>query len=282
MDKKTNTLSDDSMHGFRSYLLRRGRSQATCKSYLSDLRAMQRWLASSTDGSPIPHLPPERLEEAALRWMENSRTEGLAPATITRRLATLRQFGRYLGVEVLADYKAPPSAPARPHPLPGGVGDVEAMLDSAIDSSEEAMIILCGFAGLRISEARSVTPLSFLLDDGKVSVTVTGKGYKRRVVPVPSRVSGRLLEVAGRRESAQPLVLLSDSQARKAWKKAARRAGVRDSSTHDGRATVATAILGATGNLRLAQEVLGHSSVETTQVYTGVTRDQLTSAMEAI
>lgn len=221
----------------------------------------------------------KNLADLSLAWLDHSRSQGLSPATISRRLASIRQFGKYLGVEVLADYKAPPQRKARPKPLPGGVDDIERMAAAAVDASEEAMIWLCGTVGLRISEARSVTPEHLVTEGGHVWVEVIGKGYKAREVAVPARSAGRLLALARLRHPHEPLVLLTDSQARKAWKKAADRVGLRDSATHDGRATVATAILDSTGNLRLAQEVLGHASVATTQGYTGVSRGQLAAAM---
>lgn len=222
------------------------------------------------------------LADLSLAWLEHSRSEGLSPATIARRLATLRQFGKHLGVEVLSDYKAPPQRKPKPRPLPGRVDDIILMADHAVDLSEEAMILLCGTVGLRISEARSVTPNHFIRDGDQLWVKVIGKGYSEREVAIPGRSSDRLLQIALKRSAKEPLVLLTDSQARKAWKKAAARVGLPDSATHDGRASVATAILDSTGNLRLAQEVLGHASVATTQGYTGVSRGQLAGAMEAL
>lgn len=219
------------------------------------------------------------LQDLSLAWLDHSRSQGLSPATISRRVASVRQFGKYLGIDLLADYKSPPQRKAQPRPLPGGIDDIQLMADAAVDSSEEAMIWLCGTAGLRISEARSVTPGHLTTEGDQTWVQVIGKGYKAREVAVPARSAGRLLALARLRHPDEPLVLLTDSQARKAWKRAAARVGLRDSATHDGRATVATAILGSTGNLRLAQEVLGHASVATTQGYTGVSRRQLAAAM---
>lgn len=153
------------------------------------------------------------------------------------------------------------------------MADVEAMLAACNDESERAMVALCSYAGLRITEARSITPK---LATGGV-LTVLGKGYKMRRVPVSAKLAAVLGDIE--RKASEPYVALSDDAARGRWRRIAARAGVASTGTHDGRATLATELLDKTGNLRLVQEVLGHSSVATTQVYTRVTEGQIAEAM---
>lgn len=203
----------------------------------------------------------------------------MAPKTLARRVTAIRAYGRWLGEPLLEDYVPPPTPPSTPKPLVGGVESVAKMLGAAVGDDERCMVALCGFSGLRISETRSVTPASISLEDGLPWVTVTGKGYRRRSVAIPLRAWERIEPVLGKRSPHEPLVRLSDSQARKAWAAISRRAGLGKTSTHQGRATAATDLLARTGNLRLVQEVLGHATVATTQVYTQVPRSAIAAAM---
>lgn len=214
--------------------------------------------------------------------MESGKAEGLAPKTLARRANSLRSYGKWIGEPLLADYRAPSPPPAQPRPITGGHEAIMRMVEVAVGDDERAMILLCGFVGLRISEARSVTPDMIEIEDGTPWVTVTGKGYKRRSVPIPPRAWEILGPVVIKRPRHQPLVRLTDSQARKAWATCSRQAGLGKTSSHQGRATAATALLDSTGNLRLVQEVLGHASVATTQVYTRVSRSTMAEAMAGL
>lgn len=190
-----------------------------------------------------------------------------------RRATSLRALASFLDEKILDGYKLPSAGQGRPHPLSGGMVDVEAMLAACDGDDELAMVALCSYAGLRISEARSITPK---LATGGV-LTVLGKGYKMRRVPVSPKLAEILAGIE--REPGQPYVGLTDDAARGRWRRIAARAGVSSTGTHDGRATLATELLDKTGNLRLVQEVLGHSSVATTQVYTRVTESQIAEAI---
>ena len=211
--------------------------------------------------------------------MDTGKSQGMAPKTLARRVTAIRCYGRWIGEPLLEDYVPPPTPPSTPRPLTGGLEAIARMLEVAVGDDERCMIALCGFSGLRISEARSVTPAAIALEDGLPWVTVTGKGYKRRSVAVPLRAWEQIEPVMGKRHPDEPLVRLSDSQARKAWAASSRRAGLGRTSTHQGRATAATELLARTGNLRLVQEVLGHATVATTQVYTQVPRSAIAAAM---
>lgn len=226
--------------------------------------------------------PETPLTEAASSWMTWARAQGVAPKTLARRVTSLRAFGRWLGYPLLVDYTPPATPPGTPKPLPGGMEAVNRLLKVAVGDDERCMIALCGYSGLRISEARSVTPASIGMDGDTPWVTITGKGHRRREVPIPRTAWAHIEPVLSRRGKHEPLVRLTDSQARKAWATCSRQAGLGPTSTHQGRATAATQLLGDTGNLRLVQEVLGHASVSTTQVYTHVPRSTIAAAMAAL
>lgn len=256
-----------SIEQFHRYLLQGGRTERTATAYRSDLRGMTNWAASRSDDYDC-------LDALARGWLDAARSEGKAPRTLSRRAASIRAYAQWTGQQVLADYRLPSVPAGRPHPLSGGMSDVAAMIDACDTSDDVAMVALCSFAGLRISEARSMTPAT-VVDNALV---VLGKGYKRRRVPV----SSALVAILGNldREPGEPFIRMADSTARRRWRQIAEKAQISGrSSTHDGRATLATDLLGRTGNLRLAQEILGHASVSTTQIYTGVTEQQMREAL---
>lgn len=272
-------FSGDCIDEFQRSLSATGRATNTIRSYTSDLRGWRAWTLSecaTSDG------PPMSLAEAALSWMDHGRASGVAPKTLARRVTSIRSFGRWLGEPLLVDYTPPATPPATPRPLPGGIDAIELLMARAVGDDERCMVALCGYSALRISEARSVTPGAISLDGDVPWVTVTGKGYKRRHVAIPRRGWERIEPVLPKRRIDEPLVRLTDSQARKAWATMSRQAGLGATSTHRGRATAATELLDRTGNLRLVQEVLGHSSVATTQVYTQVSRSSIAAAMSGL
>lgn len=256
-----------SIEQFHRFLLQGGRTERTARAYRSDLSGMTNWVASRNDdfGS---------LDELARAWLDVARSEGKAPRTLSRRAASIRAYAQWSGQQVLTDYRLPSVGTSSPRPLPGGMSDVAAMIDACDTSDDIAMVALCSFAGLRISEARSMTPAT--VDDGVL--VVLGKGYKVRRVPVSSALIAILDNLD--REPGEPFVRMADSTARRRWQQIAEKAQLSGrSSTHDGRATLATDLLDRTGNLRLVQEILGHASVSTTQIYTGVTEQQMREAL---
>lgn len=256
-----------SIEQFHRYLLQGGRTERTAAAYRSDLTGMTSWAASRSDDFDC-------LDDLARAWLDAGRSEGKAPRTLSRRAASIRAYAQWTGQQVLVDYRLPSVGTSSPRPLPGGMSDVAAMIDACDTSDDIAMVALCSFAGLRISEARSMTPAT--VSDGVLHVL--GKGYKVRRVPVSSALVAILDNLD--RGPAEPFVRMADSTARRRWGQIADKAQLSGrTSTHAGRATLATDLLGRTGNLRLVQEILGHASVATTQGYTGVTEQQMREAL---
>ena len=256
-----------SIEQFHRYLLQGGRTERTATAYRSDLTGMTNWAASHSDDFAC-------LDDLARAWLDAGRSEGKAPRTLSRRAASIRAYAQWTGQQVLTDYRLPSVGTPRPRPLSGGMSDVAAMIDACDTSDDIAMVALCSFAGLRISEARSMTPAT--VSDGVLHVL--GKGYKVRRVPVSSALVAILDNLD--RDPHEPFVRMADSTARRRWRLIAEKAQISGrTSTHAGRATLATDLLGRTGNLRLVQEILGHASVATTQGYTGVTEQQMREAL---
>lgn len=206
--------------------------------------------------------------------------EEVSPKTLQRKLTTFRAHGEFVtGIPQLRDYRAPSPPRPIPHPLTEGMDGVRRMAEQARNPQQRALIGLCGFEGLRISEARSVRVGD--LDFGRSLLTVKGKGHKIRKIPLfPQAVvyiADSLAEAgAAKREH---IITYSDRGARSAIASMGRKAKIsRPVSSHDLRATFATAVYNKTKDLRTVQELLGHNSSQTTEVYTGVSLSTMRSA----
>ena len=270
----TDTFDNKTIDEYLDSLRSKGRSKNTIKAYNDDLRAALRWL--SPGWCPLADLP-----DLATRYINESR-EYLAPSTIHRRIGTLRAFMKFHDLpDSLADYRAPTGERPTPHPLPEGTDGVLRMMDAARQPHHAALVALCGLCGLRVSEARSITRDSF--DFVRRDVLIVGKGDRRRRVPVASAAWPAIaVAIAAADEGgAGPIVPINDRSARKAITRLAKRAGLeRHVSSHDLRATFATATYGRCLDLRVVQELLGHASTEQTLVYVAASETTMRTAVE--
>lgn len=222
----------------------------------------------------------EDFEHLSQQWLNQTRAES-APKTTGRRLTSLRAFARWAKWETeLHEYRAPTPSKTIPHPIPEGLEGLRRLLRVASNDEQRALIGACGFIGLRVSEALAFRTTWF--DANSMLLTVRGKGDKERVVPV----SPRAWEIiAPAFVSAMMgdgyLIHYQDRSARKCVTSLGCKAGLkREISSHDLRATYAT-ILNENGvNIRVIQELLGHSSVATTEIYTGVHMSALKEAVD--
>ncbi|MGO1333443.1 tyrosine-type recombinase/integrase, partial [Cellulosimicrobium funkei] len=241
----------------------------------------------------------------ALRaWLTTQSERGLARATLARRGAAARAFfdwARRTG-RVDSDPAARLASPRVPRTLPTvlAVDAAARLLDDAREAAvdgeparlrEWAAVELLYGAGIRAGELAGVD-----VDDVDLAqrvVRVLGKGDKERVVPfgVPAaRAVSRWLDV-GRpalvTARSGPALLLGDRggrwgqrQVREAVHRLAAAAGVDDVAPHDLRHSAATHLLAGGSDLRSVQEILGHSSLATTQRYTHVTAERLRTSFE--
>ncbi|WP_420370529.1 site-specific tyrosine recombinase XerD [Curtobacterium sp. L1-20] len=239
-----------------------------------------------------------------------TRPEGpLAPRSIARMLSSVRSFTAFAAAEgwLPLDPGAsvrPPKAPMR-LPKAISVHDMERLLgaastadDDPVQLRDRALLELLYATGARISEAvgLSVDDVTTLSDDsapdaaGLSVVRVTGKGNKQRVVPLGSYARAaidaylvRARPVFAARGPSTPALFLGARGARlsrqSAWlviQSAADRAGLAAHvSPHTFRHSFATHLLEGGADVRVVQEMLGHASVATTQIYTMVTADML-------
>ncbi len=216
----------------------------------------------------------------------------LAPATIARKVAAVRGLHRFLVGEDMAAgdptrlVESP--RPARGLPKALTVEDVTRLLEAASDTTDlglrdRALLEFMYATGVRVSEATGLDLSG--LDLESATAVVTGKGSKERLVPVgrwavkairaylPSRRS----LIGGRRDPGAVFVnarggRLSRQGVFAVVKKAARTAGLAESdvSPHVLRHSAATHMVEGGADLRTVQEMLGHASITTTQIYTRV------------
>lgn len=271
------SITYEDVERFGLKLRANGLSEHTVRAYTSDLNTFLEWAGPGWSGTT---------EDLVARYINAHRNgEGGAkqwsPSTTKRKLACFRSFGKFMGnPNFLADYKGPKVAAGVAHPLPGGVDDILTMVDWARSPHHKALVILVGLLGCRVSEARSVKVTDFDDASGDIVLTVRGKGDKTRLIPVDPKVM-HLLDpalVAARDDPTTLgfLVPIGDRAARRAWTRIGKRASLtRATATHDGRMTAGTAFYDRAKDIRAVQELLGHSSVATTEGYTGISMAKL-------
>jgi site-specific recombinase XerD len=244
--------------------------EATRRAYASDLRHFTAWLeqrGTDLDGVDVRVLADYAAELGRAR-------SGLAPATIARRLAAVRSFLRSaLGPERVPDAAL---APRRARRLPDApkLAEVDAILDqldggSPLALRNRALFELVYSAGLRSAEAVGLDLAD--VDFEQETVRVLGKGGKERIVPLGEEAALRLVHYLreGRPRLARgacDAVFLS-SRGRRLDTSTLRRLLPHP---HRLRHAFATHLLEGGADLRTIQELLGHASLSTTQVYSHV------------
>jgi integrase/recombinase XerD len=280
---------------YLTYLrVERGLSPATIRAYRGDLLDFASGEGVGAGWSAGPE--PARRHLAARTRRGRPLDPGLAPTSLRRRAASIRGFYRFAYGDGLIerDVAAHLDLPRQPRLLPETltVAEVESLLEAASDLRSRALLELLYAAGLRVSEALGLDREDLSTDGG--FVRVIGKGDKERLVPVGDIAldwldrwlsEGRpgllaLAHVAPARGG--PLFLgdrggrLARQQAFAIVKGAARTAGLPDAvSPHTLRHSFATHLLEGGADLRIVQELLGHASISTTQLYTHVTGERV-------
>ncbi len=260
-------------------------SENTVTAYHRDLRRFYVWLANRR----VPQLTIQELADYA-GWLHDRK---LAPASIARHLASLRIFFRYLQLEGLlrenlAELLGSQKLWERvPHVLTPGM--VERLLDSPKAGEpmwrrDRALLELLYATGCRASEISHLQLVDAHLDEGYC--LCKGKGNKERLVPLGRRAIQAVRDYltherpkcVAHRSPPPPWLLVSRRGLRlrreRIWelfKRFAATAGISaDMSPHTLRHSFATHLLAGGADLRQVQEMLGHASIATTQIYTHV------------
>jgi integrase/recombinase XerC len=289
------------LEAFRRHLAaERGLSGHTVRAYLGDVRALLEHAAQAGVTSP------DGLDIAVLRgWLAGQHASGRARATLARRAASARTFTAFGHARgwLAADPGPLLGTPKLRRKLPevirqdqmaavlGALDGVEPdPRDQALIMRDTAIMELLYATGIRVSELCGLDLGD--LDHGRRTVRVLGKGGKERTVPV-----GLPAERATARwaRDGRPALVTPDSAAalflgargRRLDPRTARRVvharlaavpAVPDTGPHGLRHAAATHLLEGGADLRSVQEILGHASLATTQIYTHVSVERLTTA----
>jgi integrase/recombinase XerD len=291
---------DRAIEDYLAYLhVERGLSDATIRAYRSDLGDFERTVAAGGDqGVWATSADP------AIRYLSSKTRRGqlgeraLAPTSLRRRAAALKGFYRFafgeglIEVDVATHLDLPRQSRRLPDTL--DVTEVDRLLEAASAGGvrDRALLELLYAAGLRVSEATGLDREDLSLDGA--FVRVIGKGDKERLVPIgevsidhlADWIDGPRAALMGRHHvepiRGGPLFLgdrgrrLARQQAWAAVDAAARRAGLDGKvSPHTLRHSFATHLLEGGADLRVVQELLGHASISTTQLYTHLTGERI-------
>lgn len=284
------------LEGFLEFIQREQRlAENTVEAYRQDLGAFLHFLQHHQGQTPGMRTFSE-LDARDLRaFLAHRRREGLSDASVARLLSAIKSFYRWLdrahGVEnAEITFVTGPKRPARlPRPVTASAAqeildEVETLQDEPwVAARDVAALCLMYGAGLRISE---VLGQSGALKSGPARLRIVGKGGKNRIVPLILVVRGALIDYAKqcpfplnsetpffygvRGKRLQPAVLRRQMQIVRGA------LGLPETATpHALRHSFATHLLANGADLRAIQSLLGHASLSTTQIYTGVEADHL-------
>ncbi|MCA1437836.1 tyrosine recombinase XerC [Bradyrhizobium sp. BRP20] len=275
-------------------------SPKTLEAYGRDLRQCLDFLCAHW-GERVTLERFAALEATDVRaFMAMRRADDIAGRSLMRALAGLRSFGRFLEREgkgkvgALSAIRAPKVAKSLPKPLP--MVSAKRLADADERAGEEretwilardaAVMALLYGSGLRISEALGLKRREVPKPGEGDVLVVTGKGNKTRMVPVLQNVLALVQEYVAMcpypLPAEGPIFVgarggpLSPRIIQLAMERLRGALGLPDSATpHALRHSFATHLLSRGGDLRAIQELLGHSSLSTTQVYTGIDSERL-------
>jgi site-specific recombinase XerD len=267
--------------------IEKGRSRATIEAYRRDLEALKAWMDDREIS--LEALSEEDLE----RYFNEARSAKRAPSTVARAVASTRGWLAYLVDEghLLIDPGARLKGGRRGRTLPKPLGETEivALLDSipaetGSDLRDGALLELLYDTGARVSEVAALELSD--LDFDEELLLLTGKGSKQRLVPMGATLKRALEEYLGPRGRRSLLGTKKSSKVFLNHRAGAltrqgidhiihRRAltvGIDRSriSAHVFRHSCATHMLAHGADIRVVQELLGHASIATTQLYTAV------------
>jgi integrase/recombinase XerC len=267
-----------------------GASPRTVEAYATDLRGFLDFVTVH-HGESLGRSALARLTIGDMRaWMAHERGRGLSSRSLARSLSAVKTFTRWLaerdGFDPTAILSARSPRFKRKLPRPLAPDAARAMIEAVerqaplpwVAARDQAVLTLLWGCGLRISEALGLTGAAHPLPD---ALRITGKGGRERVVPVlpaaREAVAAYVAICPWPLQRTAPLFRgtrggqLSPRLVQEAMARARAGLGLPATATpHALRHSFATHLLAAGGDLRAIQELLGHASLSTTQVYTAV------------
>lgn len=291
------TDTDRLLRDFGAYLtMQRGLSVNTRDSYRLDIEKLLGWLADRSE--PLRTVSADTLRE----FMADIHDLGIAPSSQSRLVSGLKHFFRYLAAEgYLPDNPSQLlEVPRRSRPLPEvlTVAEIDALIGECDLSDPRvrnaAMLEMLYSCGLRVSELVNLEISKVYFDEGYV--IVYGKGNKQRLVPMSETAANRVGEYLRSVRPSVPMKL-SESHILFLNRRGARltrqmvftvvramaaAAGIKKTiSPHTLRHSFATHLLEGGANLRAIQQMLGHESISTTEIYLHLDASSLRTAILA-
>jgi integrase/recombinase XerC len=279
------------MPAFTDYMSReRGFSSHTCTAYRRDVQDLVTFL----DGEPMT-------TTGVRQWLAAARERGAGSPTVARRIASVRCFAHWavrrglLASDPTLRLRTPKVTPDLPTVadsarLNDALDALDRLADDPVGIRDLVLMELLYGSGLRVSEVCSIHMSD--VDLARRTVRVMGKGGKQRVVPLTApcvraleRWSSARPQLAQRDETA----LLVGRRGRRLDVRVARRivhettsafADLPDLAPHGLRHSMASHVLEGGADLRYVQQLLGHASLASTQIYTHVSAERLRSAYE--
>jgi integrase/recombinase XerC len=271
---------------FLASLEHRGLSPHTRVAYGRDLEEFRRVIAERLGREPAP----ARVDTVQIRAYLAALFGSNDSASIARKLSSLRTFFRFLvrRGEIAADPTAQVRSPKRKKSLPRAlsVDDAFKVVETPepkradLEARDRAILEVLYGAGLRVSELCGLDTDDVSRDEGLVRVR-RGKGGKERIVPLGSKALAALDAYLALRPPSQALFTnarggrLTPRSVQRHLGRSAALAGVDGVSPHALRHSFATHLLDGGVDLRSIQELLGHASLSSTQIYTKVSLDHL-------
>ena len=280
---------------FEAHLrLERSLSEHTIASYLSDVGKLSSYFAQNNLS--------ELKERDILLFLEELEATGLSKRSVARIISGIRTFYRFARMEGWVDHNPMESIelPKLPKKLPDVLSAEEVMsmidgidLTSSAGERDKLVVMLLFSCGLRVSELVELRINDLFMDEGFVKVL--GKGKKERLVPIGERSLRQVthyLEGWRVHQETQPkaegiLILnqrggkLSRVSIFKIIREAAAAAGIRKTvSPHSLRHSFATVLVEGGADLRAVQQMLGHESITTTEIYTHLDKSYLKTIVE--
>jgi integrase/recombinase XerD len=285
---------EENIKGFEEYLrLEKGLSQNSVNAYINDINKLLEFLKQTTKG-----ITPEKVKLANLKaFLEWLNDKGVSPRTQARTISGIKSFYKYLLIEerVISDPTALLEAPKIGRKLPDVLTteEVDTLID-AIDVEKpegqrnKAIVETLYSCGLRVSELVTLKYSNVFFDDGYVKIE--GKAGKERLVPLsqsaiveinkyieeyrdglriaPNDGDILFLNRRGKRLSRVMIFTIVKNLADKVKLN-------KKISPHTFRHSFATHLIESGADLRAVQEMLGHESILTTEIYTHLDRDYL-------
>lgn len=296
-ESRVNPLPEAVEKTFADFLeqlkLERQCSEWTTKAYREDLRTFAQFLedvpAYEPNGPHSLHFDPRRLRRYGA-WLAS---HDFAPRSVSRKLASLRSYFRFLRRQGLIESDPAQSLrnPKQPKRLPEPLSETQILklLDSIVPESvlavrDRAMFETLYGGGLRVSELVGLNLGD--LDIEEATVLVRGKGKRERLCPIGRTAMDWIELWRGYRQPVthdEPALFLNWRGGRLTTRSVGRTLETRlraaglpiDASPHSLRHSFATHLLDRGADLRSVQELLGHKSLATTQIYTHVSQKRL-------